>query len=195
MFRAVILGLSAMVLLGTSVAAHSDDKKDRNRSSENLWIHVSVDGDDSERVRVNVPLQLVETVLPLIDDEGFAHGKIRIEGEDLSHEDIVAILRAVRDADEGEYITVEDGDETVRVSKEDNYIRVHVAEDHGRGENVNVQVPVEVLEALVSGDDDELDVIAAVRALKDHANGDLVTVMDDDGTEVRIWIDDKNTSD
>ncbi|NNE43299.1 MAG: hypothetical protein HKN12_03750 [Gemmatimonadetes bacterium] len=189
MFRALIIGLSGLLFVGTSVVAgHPKDNDD-------LWLHVSVDGGDSERVRVNVPLALVETVLPLIDESEFSHGKLRIEGEELSHEDIVAILRAVRDADDGEYITVQDGDEHVRVSKENRYIKVHVEEDNGRGDNVNIRIPVEILEALVSGDDDELDVIAAVRALKNHANGDLVTVMDEDGTEVRIWVDNKNSSD
>ena len=192
MFRALIIGLSGLVLVGTASASHH---KTHSHNSDDLWLHVSVDGSDSERVRVNVPLQLVETVLPLIDDEDFSHGKIRIEGEDLSHEDIVAILRAVTDAEDGEYVTIEDGHDTVRVAKKDRHILVHVDEKHPHGDQVDIKMPVEVLEALVSGNDHELDIIAAVHALKNYTQGDLVTVMDDDGTEVRIWIDDKNSSD
>jgi len=54
---------------------------------------------------------------------------------------------------------------------------------------------VSVLEALLSGDDDELNLVAAVEALSKDAKGSLVTVNDDDGTLVKVWIDDRNQSD
>ena len=59
---ASVLALAVGVsLLGTD-AAHAGDK--------DLWLHVAVDG-EGERVRVNVPISLVETALPLVEDEDY----------------------------------------------------------------------------------------------------------------------------
>jgi hypothetical protein len=188
MNRILIAGLA--LLLGSAIPAQAKD---------DLWVHVSVDGggDDTERVRINVPLRLVSTVLPLIEHEEFRNGRVHVEDCELEREEIVAILRAVAEAEEGEYVTVEDGDEHVRVSKENNTLIVKVEERgrHGRNdEHVDIRVPVSVLEALISGKDDELDVVAAVEALSKDARGDLVTVNDEDGTLVKIWIDDRNAT-
>lgn len=189
MSRILIAGL-AFLLLGTGSNAHAKD---------DLWIHVSVDGgdDETERVRVNVPLSLVATVLPLIEHDEFSHGRVHLDHQDLDREEIVAILRAVADAKEGEYVTVEEDDEVVRVAKEKDHLIVKV-EGRGRhggdGEHVDIRVPVSVLQALVSGDEDELDVLAAIEALGKNAKGNLVTVNDEDGTLVKVWIDDQNVS-
>jgi hypothetical protein len=184
----VTLGLA---LAGNAAAQHSHDK-------DKLWIHVSVDGkgEDAERVRVNLPLRLIEAILPLIEEEEFSHGKIHLDDHDLDHADIVAILKAVTEAEDGEYVTVQDGDETVNVSKKGKHLYVKVNEGRSdRSERVDLKIPVAVLEALVSGGKDELDLMAGIRALGDHAEGDLVTVNDNDGTVVRIWVDAKNSSD
>lgn len=184
MVRTAILSVGCLLLAGGASA-----------DPDRRWVHVAVDGEDEERVRINVPLSLVETVLPLIEADDFHHGKIRIEDEDLDREQILAILRAVDQAEDGEYVTVDDGDEHVRVAKQGKMLTVKVEDMSGRAkEQVDIQMPVAVLHALVSGDEDELDVVAAIRALGEHAGGDLVTVNDDDGTTVRIWIDDTNVA-
>ena len=58
---------------------------------------------------------------------------------------------------------------------------------------VDIQIPFTVVEALLSGGEDELDILAAIRALRDHGDVELIRVTD--GTEtVRVWIDSQNTS-
>jgi hypothetical protein len=159
------------------------------------WLHVAVDGkyEDGERVRVNVPLSLVEAVIPLIEDDDFHGGCIVIEDEEFEREELVALLAAVRDAEDGEYVTVEDGEDHVRVSKRDEYFHIDV--DEGPyGDQVEVKFPMEVLTAMLSGDDDELDLMAGIEALGKHGEGELVTVNDDEAV-VRVWIDDRNQSD
>jgi len=184
MNRILITGLA--LLLGSAVQAQAKD---------DLWVHVSVDGGGDERVRVNLPLSLVSTVLPLIEHDEFSHGRVRLDDCDLEREELVAMLRAVSEAEEGEYVTIEDGEDHVRVSKEKGVLLVKVQERGDEGDQVDIRVPVSVLEALVSGDEDELNVAAAVEALSKDAKGSLVTVNDDDGTLVKVWIDDRNLSD
>ncbi len=58
---------------------------------------------------------------------------------------------------------------------------------------MDIKVPLTVVEALLSAGKDELDVLAAVRALAAHGDTELVTVKDDKNT-VRIWVDSHNTS-
>ena len=59
---------------------------------------------------------------------------------------------------------------------------------------MDIRIPVPVVEALFSGKSDELDLMAAVRALS--SQGDLqLTAVDEDSSLVRIWVDTKNVSD
>lgn len=48
-----------------------------------------------------------------------------------------------------------------------------------------------IVEALLSGAKDELDLAAAIRALSAHGDSILVTVEDGRNT-VRVWVDSKN---
>ena len=189
MLKPTNLALAALLSV-TSVAAAGSDTQ---------WLHVAVDGEDDERVRINVPLNLVSAVLPLIEDDDFHHGRIVLDGEEFDRDDLVAMLAAVAEAEDGEYVTVDDRDDHVRISKQGDTILVKVEEKRRRtGEvetEVVVRIPVAVLDALASGDSNELNVVAAVEALGKYAeNGDLVTVNDDEDV-VRIWIDGKNESD
>ena len=160
------------------------------------WLHVRVvdgkHGEEGETVRVNVPLTLAEKVLPAIQVDRFQNGKVRLDHGDMKDVDLKAILKAVRDTRDGEFVTVE-GKDNVRVAKEKGHLLVKVREGKVNGAKVDVQVPMAVVEALLSGDEGELDVAAAVRALARHGDEFLVTVTDEE-TSVRVWIDTQNTS-
>lgn len=161
-------------------------------ADEDRWLHVAVDGED--RVRLNLPLSVVTAAMPLIEAEGFSDGHIRINEMDMDPEAIVALLRSIADADDGEYVTIESEDDDVTISKKGEYMYIHVQEDsrYADRESVEMKFPIPVLTALVSGEDDELNLMAALDALADYEGEDLVTV-NDDGTSVRIWVDQKST--
>ena len=157
-------------------------------ASDDLWLHVFVQesGDEAETVKVNIPMALVESVLPLIDHEHLSKGKLNIT-EELGAEgiDLREIWEAVRNTKDGDFVTVESKDESVRVSKSQGFLKVDVEED---GEKIRVRVPLDVVGALFSGEDGELDILAAVRALGKYKGQDLVTV--EGGSEtIRVWID------
>jgi hypothetical protein len=54
-------------------------------------------------------------------------------------------------------------------------------------------MPLTVVDALLSSGGNELDLVAALRALGAQGDTELVSVKDEKST-VRIWLDSKNTS-
>ena len=178
-----ILGMALALMLATGATA------------SDLWVHVKVD-DGDEKVRVNIPLSLVENLLPLINVDPLRHGKLRIDGFDLDEFDDIDVrelFRSIRNLDDAEFVSVQGDDhEQIRVYKEGSFIMI-TFEDSG-DERGFVRIPLDVVGALFSGESNELDLLAALEELGRHADGDLVQIQDGD-TSVRIWIDNQNVSD
>lgn len=183
---------------GTAFAAVSADQ----------WIHIRVDehGPDGEVVRINLPLVLVEKLLPLVEKEGFRNGKLRtgrdshfsINDRELTAAEMREIWQVVRTAPEGEFVSVTGRKEEVRVARQGAHLVIKAKEHdkaEGRNEDVEIRIPTAVMDALFSsGQSDELDLVAAVRALARSGGMELVAV-DDDDSRVRIWVDTRHDSD
>lgn len=171
-----------------------------NDKGEQRWLHVRVVNTDAkgETVRVNVPLDLAEAVLPTINKDHLHNGKVTVDQAHLNDVDVRALMNAVRSAKDGEYVTVQSADNDVRVAKQGGHLIVHVndktkhdGKDKGKGSQVEIKIPMHVIDALLSAGKDELDVVAALHALASGGDTELVSVKDDDST-VRIWLDTKN---
>ena len=192
--RKLLFGL-AMILVAGSYALAAD-----------RWLHVKVEesGVNGETVRINMPLSLAEKVLPVIHTDKLRDGKVKVDSTDIHDLDLRAIVEALRTTPDNEFITVESTHENVRVAKAGGNLLIKVRNSHGKAgtkttaetktvaETVDVMIPFPVVEALLSAGKDELDVLAAVRALS--AVGDTVLVaVDDQHDKVRIWVDSRNT--
>jgi hypothetical protein len=172
------------------------------------WVHVKVieSGEDGERVRINIPLSLAEKVLPTIKADKLRDGKIKVGEHTTDKVDLRALLEAVRDAQDNEYVRVESSHEDIRVAKSGGFLLIKVQDFPGvnrktpqagerkRGSTVNIKVPFPVVNALLSGEKDELNVLAAIRVLNNSQDVDLVTVNDESST-VRVWVDSQNVAD
>lgn len=199
--------LVACSLLATLAVAQSSSNPDQ-------WIHVRVESreDKTETVRVNVPVDMAVKVLPAIKNKNLCDGKVHIDSGHIDDVDLHTMLDAVRTAKDGEYVTVESKDDNVRVAKSSGYLYIHVTEkkpsektakatsDEDSAKNaalkkskVEVKIPMKVVDALLSAGKDQLDVVAALRALSANGDMELVSVKDDDST-VRVWIDSKNVA-
>lgn len=153
------------------------------------WIHVLVDETEEggETVRVNVPLRLAEAILPLVDDEHFSRGSVKVPQCQFDGADLRAAWKAVRAGADGEFVTIEKGADHVNVSKKDGYLLVTSVEGKST-ESVDVRMPLTVVDALFSGNADELNILAALGALNEHGDGELITVTDAT-SRVRVWVD------
>jgi hypothetical protein len=158
---------------------------------------------------VNVPLSLARTVLNSVQHGQLNHGVVHINHAHLDDVDVRGIVKALKSAQEGEYVTVEQRDCTVHVSKQGGMLLIHVTDrgaarkdqagdeketHHRHHQNVDVRVPLEVADALFSGSPDELNVGAALDLLSRHESIELVSVKDGEQT-VHVWMDTKTTQD
>ncbi|UCF39148.1 MAG: hypothetical protein JSU96_10040 [Acidobacteriota bacterium] len=150
------------------------------------WLHVRVVENGDVAVKVNVPLSMVSALMPMVEDKHFQGGKVRLDTHEMTVAEMRELWNALRAGGDYEVITVEDGENTVRVSLEGSTLFIRSSE--AAKASVLVQVPGAVVDALLSGEGDELDVNAAVQALSETGGGDLVKVQDE-GTSVHVWID------
>ena len=175
------LALAAIALLTAALPAAAQD----------LWLHVKVheQGGDNARVTVNLPISLIESALPLIEgSEQIEDGRIVIDDSDVEIEDLRRVLDSLHGAPDATFAEVETDTERIIFFKDGAYLRVET-DATADGTEIRARFPITVLEALLSGPENQLDFGAALRALAAHGPGDLVTVRDHDAT-VRVWIDD-----
>jgi hypothetical protein len=151
------------------------------------WLHVRVHEDQGDKVSVNLPLSVVRLALSMAPEK-IADGKhFRFDDHDhLSIAQMKTLWRELRDTAEGELVRVESDDDNVRVSREGELMVVRVT-SLKRDEEVNVEVPLKLVDALLAPAGDELDIEAAIQHLE-SVRGDIVRVKGDDAT-VRVWID------
>jgi hypothetical protein len=193
--------LAAIVLLPPAAKAQnapaSGSPNTTSISSHDRWLHVRVGnpGTNEETVRVNVPLELAEKVLPTINKNRLHSGKVRFDDIDCHGVDLRALADAVRSSRDGEFVTVQNKDSDVRVAKHNGTLFVHVFEkNRPKKSQVEIKVPIKVVDALFSADKDELDLVAALHALSYQGDTELVSVRDAENT-VRVWLDSKNVTD
>lgn len=162
------------------------------------WIHVQVTepGEDGKNARVNLPLALAEVALNVISGEILSKGQIKLDKHDVSVEDIRLMWNELKASGDAEFLTMQEKDKQIRIVREGDRIRIHVdkagegAEDAG-DKQVRIEVPVTLVDALLGGESDRLDLQAALAELTEK-RGDIVTVRDGE-KQVRVWIDESKS--
>jgi hypothetical protein len=140
------------------------------------------------RVSVNLPLSVVEAALSAAPEKIVSDGKVHlgVGGKDLKISELRNVWRELKAAGDTEIVTVEEGDEKVSVARRGELVQVRVQDLDSR-EEVHVDIPVAVVDALFQGEGESLDLKAGAAALR-GLRGDIVRVKDK-GTSVRVWID------
>jgi hypothetical protein len=155
------------------------------------WVHIRVEeADRSSKVSVNLPLSVVHAALKAAPERISSGGRIHlgIGDKDLSIADMRRIWSELKAAGDAELVQVDEVDEKVSVARKGDLVQVHVTKTNGNDE-VWVEVPVSLVDALLATDGDQLDVRAAFDQLKER-RGEIVRVKDKDSS-VRVWIDEK----
>jgi hypothetical protein len=194
---ATALMLSPLGALAQSTAAPASSSQSTTSASKDRWLHVRVISSDAkgETVKVNVPLELAEKVLPAINKDRLHAGRVKIDNAHMDDVDLRALVEAIRTTKDGEFVTVQSNECDVRVAKLNNHLIIHVLDkENSKKSDVEVKVPMKVIDALFSAGKDELDLVAALHALSSQGDTELVSVKDHENT-VRVWLDSKNVTD
>lgn len=159
-------------------------------AEETRWMNVHVtDNTDGTKVEVHLPLNLVLSVLRSVDVENFHHGNIDLDIDDCDMNiDWPEILAAVKDAPDGEFVTVDSPDATVSIRKQAGTLHIDVNEIEGDNAKVKVTLPMQFMDALSINEKSEIDFAALLESFDAFPNGEIVTVASDEA-DVRIWIE------
>lgn len=175
-----LVGMSAALAAGPSLQAQAPSP----------WLHVRVEEARGAKVSVNLPLSVVEVALKAAPETVIGDEKIHLglKGRDLRIADFRKMWQELRKSGDVDLVSAEDEREKVTVAKKGELVLVRVEKAGGR-EEVNVEVPVEVVDALFAGEVDTLNIRGALAKLQAR-RGDIIRVNDKDST-VRVWIDEK----
>jgi hypothetical protein len=174
--------------LGLALAAPADGK----------WIHIRVvDGDhEASTVKVNMPVTALISMADAIEDEHFKDGHVQIGHDGVDAAKLRDVWQSLRTAQDMDFITIESDDEQVKVAKSGRFMiarvdgRGHGRDDKEDGEQVQVRVPLAVVDALFDAPEGQINIKSALEALASQHSGELVTVTNGP-SKVRIWIDDR----
>jgi hypothetical protein len=180
--------LAAMVACIGSVAASGIAAAQQDQGPE-PWIHLAITGDSGQNVNLNLPLAAIEAAIALAPDSIVSEGQLQLGSQ---HEVPVAAIRGVwqelRNAGDVEFATIQHEGNDVRIARQGETILVNVNKEGGdAADEVRVEIPVPVVDALLSGDGDMLNISAAVQQLS-TMRGEMVRVIESDN-DIRVWID------
>lgn len=204
-------GMPGVAGRGTHVAPLT-----KGRSAEaDPWIHIRVveSGEEAARVEVHLPLSLMTLGLDMVPDSVLVEGRLRLRNSDVSVSDLRRIWNELRAAGDADFVTVEKAGETVRVSRSGDRLLVSVEKkavareqdlaprgpaapgdrENADAEGVRIEVPVAIVDALLAGQGNQLDVGGALAQLGAF-RGEVLRVRDG-GSDVRIWIDERSAGD
>jgi hypothetical protein len=157
------------------------------------WIHVRVTDNDEggQKVSVNVPLALAQVALDIAPRDVLEKGRLKLKEKDISVADIRRLWTELKASGDAEFVTVEEKDETVRIARAGDYVQINVRDQSEKNETVQIRMPLAVVDALLSGEGETMDIGAAIAQLKGQ-RGEIVTVEGSDN-QVRIWIDENRS--
>lgn len=162
------------------------------RAQSEPWIHVRVvEHDDGNKVSVNLPLALAQVALEVAPRDIMEKGRLKLREKDITVADIRRLWTELKASGDAEFVTVEERDKTVRLARAGDYLHINVNERSGKNEKVQIRMPLTVVDALLSGSGESMDIGAALMQLKGQ-RGEIVTV-DGSDSQVRIWIDENRS--
>ena len=158
--------------------------------ASDLWFHLTVnEPGENANVTINLPLTMVETALSMIPADVPEAGTISFGNEEFSARQLRDLWETLENSEDMTFIKVDDDDESIRVAKDNGYLTVVGTALSDRGSDINVRMPIAVVNALLdTADEGQLNIAGALRALADHGEGELATITDNDA-HVRVWID------
>jgi hypothetical protein len=157
--------------------------------ASNSTLHVTVSEGEEEKVSLNLPVSVVSALLPVLESQMGPHlqkDHVRLGGHELDIEQLRQIWSALKVEGSYELANIQSADEKIRVTLDEENLLVQTDEDSE--EQIHVRLPVSVVDELLSGNGDELNLAGALGKLASLGAADLVEVRSRD-SHVRVWMD------
>jgi hypothetical protein len=145
------------------------------------WVDVREGGPEGHRIVLPIPLLLADVALTFVPDE-----ELDLDlGEAAEHlQGGHAVLKALAEAPDGEYVRVDDEHEQVLIEKVGGTLKVRVRGDR---EDVTVNVPLDSISEIID-EKGRVHPRAAIRALRHARFSTLVEVQDgDDHVKISVF--------
>ena len=214
--RAALVAMTAFVASGAAIGLHAAQAQ----QDPQPWVHVDMSGRTSMSLNLPLAaIEAALAMAPeaIVDRDG----QLQLGGErQIPVAAIRAAWTQLRDVGDVEIANIQEEEQSVRIAREGDTILVDVTgtdddagheddadehdaerdrdgdgDGHGRGRGfageVQVRVPVSVVDALLSGAGETLDVRAAIQQLS-ALRGEMVQVIHPDA-RIRVWIDESPT--
>jgi hypothetical protein len=152
-----------------------------------LHVEVREGGGREESVKINLPLAVASEALQTLQEDLDEHGPFRLDHSELPISDLRRMWRSMCDAGDTEFVAVREDGRTVRLYRQGDNVFVKV-DDRDTNEIVRLQVPLVVMDALLAGDGETLNLPAAVDALARCGTGEILRI-EDRSDFIRVWID------
>lgn len=150
-----------------------------------LWLHVRVEADGGETGGLDLPVGTASALLGMTPNATIENGQLQVDDEYRAALNVLRLAwEQLRAADDGEPITFRREDALVRAARVGSRVELFV-EDGGR--TAEGDLPAVVVDALLSGDGQALNVDAALEALSARP-GESIRVTEPD-RRIRIWVD------
>jgi hypothetical protein len=182
----IAAGTVALTAMTAGPAAAADARAD------GLWFHLQVhEGKEDAHVVINLPLSMVEKSAGFLRGKGEnGSGRIRFNDNEMTKSELQDMWKELRRQKDTTFLSVQETDGKVKMAKRGNYLMIQATgTGDGKRENVEIKIPVPVVDALLSGPGEELNIAAGLQALVRAGEAEIMTVTSDDET-VRMWIDD-----
>jgi len=150
-----------------------------------LRVDVSGTGDDTPKVKVSVPLSLIEVVIESVDTTQVMR--------DLKSEkgiDIRKLWRELKNADVDEFVTIEKKDNKVRVYKDTDAFRVTIQDENNSKPNIEIRIPFSVMDYLTDEHKEGFKLSEMIAGLRTQLPLTIVEARHD-GESVKVWLEEK----
>jgi hypothetical protein len=150
-----------------------------------LRVEVNGTGTDNAKVKVSLPLSLIEVVVESVDTSHVMRDLKTEKGIDLKK-----LWHDLKNANVDEFITVEKDNEKVKVYKERDVFRVTIQEEGNDSPNIEVRIPFSIMDYLTENHDDGIKLSEMVAGLKAQFPLTIVEAHHD-GQNVKVWLEQK----
>ena len=156
-------------------------------ASDTAWLHLRIEeAGTGETVKVNLPLSVVETLLPLVQEKHLTESRARLQEKGFTVSELRAMWKTLRAEGDVMLAEMQSSGTDFQVFIEDDSL--HVRSKEGAKENIDIRIPAPVLDALLSGQGEEINLLAAVQALQQMGTQEIVSIRDGNKT-IRVWVD------